>query len=126
MRNEISTVFAESLLAWTYSTSFPLGIAALIYLRMHFGQHWPLPKRFGLFLFCLGLLVLLRDIFVPSFHGSSQVLRRQSIYSGIWMLLVGGWLYWKLCGDLGLVILIAVALPLWPLSHREVLRLKGR
>lgn len=125
---EASTTFAEPLLAWTFSTSFPLGMALLVYLRLHFGHNWPfLPARFGLGLLCIGLITLFFDIFLPKLvHGNSQVLRRQSIYSSIWTSLVGIWLYSKLWGDLGLVILIAVAMSLWPLSHREVLRLKGR
>ena len=126
VRNERSTVYAEPLLAWSYSTSFPIGIAALIYLRVHFGYDWPFPVTVGLGLLCIGLILLLADVFLPNVtYGYSQVLRRQSIYSSLWTSLIGVWIYWRLGGDFGLVILIAVALPLWPLSHREVLRLKG-
>jgi hypothetical protein len=127
MKTEMPTAFAERLLAWTYSTSFPVGMALLIYLRVQFGYNWPFPASVGLGLTCIGLVLLLCDIFLPRLiHGHSQVLRWQSIYASVWTTLVGIWLYWKLWGDFGLAILIAVALPLWPLSHREVLRLKGR
>ena len=127
MKHELSKSFIERVLAWTYSMGFPLGVAALLYLRMHFGYNWPFPASVGLMLLCLGLVLLLAEIFLPALiHGSSQVLRWQSIYSSIWTSLVGTWLYWRLWGDSVLAILIAVALPLWPLSHREVLRLKGR
>jgi hypothetical protein len=127
MKRETPTVFAESLLAWTYSTSFPVGIAALIYLRVHFGYRWPFPSTVGLALLSVGILMLSMSTFVPTaMHNKSQVLRWQSIYSNVWISLVGIWLYWRLWGDSGLIILIAVALPLWPLSHREVLRLKER
>jgi hypothetical protein len=127
MENETSTPFAETLQAWAYSTSFPLGIALLVYLRLHFGYNWPFPATVGLGLVCIGLTLLVFDIFLPRLLcGNSQVLRWQSIYSSIWTALAGSWVYWRPFGDLGLMILIAVALPLWPLSHREVLRLKGR
>jgi len=119
-------VFAESLVAWSYSTSFPIGIIVLLCLREHFGYDWPFPVTVGLALLCMGLILLLVDILLPNLiYGHSDVLRRQSIYSGIWTSMVGAWLYSRLGGDFGLVVLIAVALPLWPLSHREVLRLKG-
>jgi len=123
MKEELSKSFIERVLAWTYSMGFPLGVTALLYLRVHFGYNPPFPASLGLALLCIGLA----DIFVPTLiHGYSQVLRRLSIYSGIWTSLVGIWLYWRLWGDSGLVVLIALALPLWPLSHREVLRLQGR
>lgn len=123
---ETQKVFAERLLAWTYSMSFPLGVAALICLRVHWGYSWPLPRAFGLLIFSLAIVFLLRDVFVPAFHGHSRILVRQSLYSSAWLLLVGAWLYWRLFGDSGLVLVLAIALPLWPLSHRELLRLKSR
>jgi hypothetical protein len=126
MRNETATVFAEPLLAWTYSSSFPLGIAALIYMRLQFGYGSPFFTHFGMVLLIVGLVFLTRDIFLPRFHAYSPGLRRQSIYSNIWISLIGVWLYGRLFGDFGLVLLIAIALPLWPLSHSEVVKLKRR
>jgi len=126
MKAEKSAPFGEKLTAWSYSISFPLGVALLLYLRLHFGYDWPFPRGVGLALIYIGLALLLYDVLLSGTMAvHSPVLRRQSIYSSSWTILVGIWLYWQLWGDDGLVILIAIALPLWPLSHREVLRLKG-
>ena len=126
MKAEKPAPFAEKLIAWSYSISFPLGVAILIYLRLHYGYDWPFSRRIGLALSCITVVLLLTDIFLPDLvHGHSRVLKWQSIYLNSWASLVGIWLYWQLWGDLGLTILIAIALPLWPLSHREVLRVEG-
>jgi hypothetical protein len=126
MKTETPKIVAEQLRAWAYSTSFPVGIAALIYLRVHFGYAWPFPPSVGLALLCVGLALLLADTFLGSLiHGHSQALRQQSIYSSLWACVAGVWLYSGLWGDNGLLIVITVGFPLWAFSHREVLRLKG-
>jgi hypothetical protein len=128
MKGDTGTVFAEPLRAWVFSASFPAGIALLIFMRVHFGYDWPnfLP-RIGLLVLCIGLGHLLCDLVVPElFNGHSQVLRRQSIYSDIWSLVAGIWLFWQLWGDIGLIIVIGTGVSLWSYSHRELLRLKGR
>ncbi len=127
MAVEKRTGFAERVLAWAYSTSFPVGIGALICLRVYFGYDWPFPNTVGLALLSIGLALLLADA-LPRFaiHRHSPVLRYQSIYSSLFTSVAGIWIYTKIGGDLGLLIVITVALGLWPRSHREVLRLEGR
>jgi len=120
-------VLGEKFHAWVYSLSFWTGAAALLYLRGCFGYDWPLPSWFGLFLLGLALSFVLRDSLLPQWtHKGSQVLRKQSFYSAIWLSVVGIWLYWKLFGDAGLVVVITAGSCLWALSHRELLRLYGR
>lgn len=124
MNTERFKLFDMRLLSWTYSMSFPLGIAAIIYLRARYGYHWPLPKEIGLIILFSGLLLLPCYIFLPDTHFHSVELKRQSIYSAVWTVLIGGWFYTKLFGDFGLAGLMAVAFGLWPRSHRELLMLQ--
>ncbi len=128
MKAELSPPLAETIIAWAHSTSFPVGVAGLIFLRIHFGVpgQWPIPRNIGIVLICMGLIILLRDLFLPRFYTYSDMLRRQSIYASVWISLVGIWFYWDLLRDLGFIILITFAVCLWSFSHREVLRLKGR
>jgi hypothetical protein len=127
MKNETPTTFAEPLLAWAYSIGFAISIATLIYVRVQFGYDSQSSRTLAISLLCIGPALLLRDIFLPSlFHGHSQGLRKQSIYANVWITLLGGWLWGTFWGDFGLVLLISIALVLWLLSHREVLRLKDR
>jgi hypothetical protein len=117
---------AEALRSWAFFLSFPLTIALLVYIRAHFGYGSQSIQRIGLLLFALGIVELLCNIFVPwLLHGASSVLRQQSIYSDIWAALAGIWLYWGLWKDFGLAILIVIGLSLWPLSYRELLRLRA-
>ncbi len=125
MTSEELTPFTKQLLAWTYSMGFPVGVSAIIYLRVRYGYDWP-PANFGLVISCSGLILLLRDIFVENAHGRCSGLKRQSLYSDVWASLLGLWLYGKFLGDSGLALLITLAFTLWPLSHRELLRLKRR
>jgi len=127
MESEIRTTFAEPLRAWTYSASFPAGIVLLIFERVYLGYDWPPLTRIGLIIICIGLGHLLCDVFVPGFfNGSSQVLRRQSIYSDAWILSAGIWLHWQPGGDVGLIIVVGIGVSLWSYVHRELLRLYGR
>ena len=113
-------------MAWSYSLSFPVTIALLIFLRMRLVSYGlPFLQRVGVLLLSLAVAQLLCDLFVPwILHGSSEVLRRQSIYSGIWSSLAGIWLYSGSWNDLGFGILLVIAISLWSLSHRELLRLR--
>lgn len=128
MRSETGTAFAETFLAWVFSISFPLGIVFLIFERVYFGHDWPaFVTSLGLVIFGSGLGRLLLDFFVPKFRNrNSQVLRRQSLYSDLWALSAGSWMYWRPWGDAGLIIVITIAVTLWACSHRELLRLYGR
>jgi hypothetical protein len=126
VKNETPT-FAESLIGWCCSIGFLIGIATSIYVRVEDGNADPSFRRMGILFLCLGLAFTFRDIFFPGFMGYSQSLRRQSIYSNIWMTLAGGWLLFARCvGDIGLVLLTATGLLLWALSHREVLTRRRR
>lgn len=115
--------------AWLNSLSFPVGVAALIYLRVYYGYDWrPFPATVGLAVLCIAPIRWATEIFLPLIigHGYSRVLRRQLIYSSVWTSVVGVWLYWRPLGDIGLVLVIGIALCLWPASHLEVHRLTGR
>ena len=107
--------------AWANSLSFPLGVTGLLFIRVYFGYSWPFPPFVGLALVFGSLAELLIAQLVPPPHPS---LARQQIYSSLWVALVGSWLYSRLWDDFGLIILIAIALPLWPLSHAELLKLR--
>jgi hypothetical protein len=128
MSDEKFDQFMERVLAWTYSMAFPLGIAALIYLQVHLHGDWSLYSNFGVILIAIGSFEFVCAIFFPSFLGFSYsaVLQKQAIYSGLWILLVGAWMRWQFLGFTGFVLVTATALPLCPLSHREVLRLDGK
>jgi hypothetical protein len=113
----MSTVFhrkppSEALRAWSYSLSFPITIALLIFLRMrHDSYGSPFLQRLGVLVLSLAVAKLLCDLFAPwILHGSSEVLRRQSIYSGIWGFLAGIWLYSGSWNDLGFGLLLVIAL----------------
>jgi ABC-type Fe3+ transport system permease subunit len=125
VKNEPPATFVEPLLAWGYSIGFAISIATLIYERVQFGYDSQSVRRLAILLLLFGPALLLRDIFFPRlFQGHSQGLRKQSIYANVWITLLGGWLWGTFWGDFGLVLLISIALVLWLLSHREVLRLK--
>jgi len=124
-RQHLSGRFPNKAMAWTYSFSFPMAITALIALRTAYGYEWPLPSSFGLWLVAVGLASLARDAFSTRFFGWSPSLRRQALYSDAWLLVLGSWMYWKPFGDIGLVLLIALACALWPLSHLELQRQFG-
>ncbi|HYB91774.1 MAG TPA: hypothetical protein VEC38_12100 [Candidatus Binataceae bacterium] len=116
---------ADKILAWTYSLSFPLAVVALITLRAVWGYEWPLPGWFGFVLLATGLASLLRDAIFLKFPAVSPASTRQALYSDVWVVLVGGWMYWKPLGDVGLALLISIAFGLWPLSHLELQRRVG-
>jgi hypothetical protein len=109
------------LLAWVNSLSFPLGVAALIFMRVYFGYNWPFPPFVGLVLLFASLIQLFVAQLVPPPHPR---LARQQVYSSVWVSLVGVWIYSRFLDDFGLIILISLALPLWPLSHAELLKLR--
>jgi len=116
----------ESIIAWANAFSFPIAITALIYVRLRFGHDLSSLSYIALMLFALGLWRILYDgILEPRlFTRHSAVLARQAIYGGVWTSLMGIWLYWQVWSDLGLVVLIAIGLSLWPLTLREALRLR--
>jgi hypothetical protein len=97
VKNETATFAAESLIGWCCSIGFPIGIATSIYIRVEDGNADPSFRRMGILLLCMGLTFTSRDIFFPGFMGYSQSLRRQSIYSSIWITLAGGWLLFARC-----------------------------
>ncbi len=111
----------DRILAWTYSLSFPIAVAALLILRFLYGYNWPLPSQLGLLLVGTGFILLLRDVVLPYFVGSVRS-TRQALYSEIWLILLGAWMYWKILNDLGLIAVVAIASALWPLSHLELQR----
>jgi hypothetical protein len=107
-------------MAWTYSISFPLSVAGLLALRIIYGYEWPLPPVFGLILIVTGGGLLLRDLLLPMHFTGTARLKRQAMYSDVWVVLVGSWMQWTPLHDIGLVLLIAIASSLWPLSHLEM------
>ncbi|MGO9059682.1 MAG: hypothetical protein ACLQU2_20235 [Candidatus Binataceae bacterium] len=77
---------SEPLMSLVYSLSLPL--------EHRFADLYARTISLGLFILCIGFARLLCDMFLPGFfHGDSQALRHQSIYSGIWAALAGMWLY---------------------------------
>lgn len=108
------------LVAWTYSLSFPLGVGALLGLRLVYGYHWPLPHYFGAVIAGTSLLMLIGNLLLPKFDHNLPRTHRQEVYTEAWVILVGLWMFRRPLADFGLVLLIAVAAVLWPLSHLEL------
>lgn len=102
-----------------------LGVAILIFMRLRFGYYWPLPPNFGFGIMAAGVMTLLFHFLIP-IAANPTALRRQAVYSDIWMIFLGLWfLFSGSLGIFGFVLLIAVAAALWPLSHLQLLRLQN-
>ena len=117
----------EPIIAWANVLSWPISIATLVYLRIAFGSDLSFLSPIALMLIGLGLWMIVysglleRRLFRRL---NSKTLERQAIYGGVWTSLAGIWLYYEPLGDVGLGLLLAVGLSLWPFSIREALRLK--
>lgn len=120
--------FSKSSMAWTYSLSFPLGFGVLIFARVYFWHRWEILAFVGLMTLGFGVYELATGFLVRRIlHGNSLISPRQEICWALWLISSGVWLRWRPLNTVGLAFLIVcIGLPLWALSHREVLRLRNR